>query len=54
MVLLGYLPIPTFCSNCGQTPYRHNKNKEIAKQSYEFIMAQAFSEAHRDTELGLY
>ena len=27
--------------------YRHNKNKEIAKQSYETMMAQAFSETHR-------
>jgi len=27
--------------------YRHNKNKEIARQSYETMMAQAFSEAHR-------
>jgi len=27
--------------------YRHNKNKDIAKQSYETMMAQAFSEAHR-------
>ncbi len=27
--------------------YRHNKNKEAAKQSYETMMAQAFSEAYR-------
>ena len=28
-------------------PYRHNKNKEMAKRSYEMMMAQAFSEAFR-------
>jgi putative DNA methylase len=27
--------------------YRHNKNKQAAKQSYEMMMAQAFSEAYR-------
>jgi putative DNA methylase len=27
--------------------YRHNKNKQVAKQSYEAMMAKAFSEAHR-------
>lgn len=27
--------------------YRHNKNKDLAKQSYETMIAQAFSEAHR-------
>ncbi len=27
--------------------YRHNKNKQAAKQGYEMMMAQAFSEAHR-------
>ncbi len=27
--------------------YRHHKNKELAKQSYETMMAQAFSEAYR-------
>src|SRR5260370_13396594 len=27
--------------------YRHNKHKEIARQSYETMMAQAFSEAYR-------
>ena len=27
--------------------YRHNKNKEAAKQNYETMMAQAFSEAYR-------
>ncbi|HYU74956.1 MAG TPA: hypothetical protein VEL31_19995, partial [Ktedonobacteraceae bacterium] len=27
--------------------YRHNKNKEVARQSYETMMAQAFSEAYR-------
>ena len=27
--------------------YRHNKNKEIAERSYETMMSQAFSEAHR-------
>jgi len=27
--------------------YRHNKSKEIAKQSYETMMAQSFSEAYR-------
>jgi len=28
-------------------PYRHSKSKEVARQSYETMMAQAFSEAHR-------
>ncbi len=28
-------------------PYRHGKNKEVARQSYEIMMARAFSEAHR-------
>ncbi len=27
--------------------YRHNKNKDVAKRSYEAMIAQAFSEAHR-------
>ncbi len=27
--------------------YRHNKNKDVAKRSYETMIAQAFSEAHR-------
>src|SRR6266700_3484759 len=27
--------------------YRHNKNKQVAKQSYETMMANAFLEAHR-------
>lgn len=27
--------------------YRHNKNKEIAKRSYETMMSQAFAEAYR-------
>ncbi len=28
-------------------PYRHNKSKEVARQSYEKMMVQAFSEAYR-------
>src|SRR5205809_5147452 len=32
--------------------YRHNKNREIAKQSYESMMTQAFSEAHRVLKAG--
>ena len=27
--------------------YRHNKSKEVARQSYEAMLAQAFSEAYR-------
>ena len=33
--------------------YRHNKNKEEARQSYEAMMAQAFSEAHRVLKPGM-
>ncbi len=32
--------------------YRHNKNKDVARQSYESMMAQAFSEAHRVLKSG--
>ena len=32
--------------------YRHNKNKEMARLSYETMMAQAFSEAHRVLKQG--
>lgn len=32
--------------------YRHNKNKEIARQSFEVMIAQAFSEAHRVLKTG--
>src|SRR2546425_2041790 len=33
--------------------YRHNKNKEEARQSYEAMMAQAFSEARRVLKPGM-
>jgi len=32
--------------------YRHNKSKVVARQIYETMMAQAFSEAHRVLKLG--
>ncbi len=33
--------------------YRHDKSKEVARQSYEAMMAQAFSEAHRVLKPGM-